>query len=47
MKESYSRQCKARNGKGQGVKLAFTFSGESLTLHEEGIIVKKPKGMGD
>ena len=35
---------KARNGRGQGVKLAFNFQGESLTLREEGIIVKKCKG---
>lgn len=35
---------KVRNGKGQGVKLAFNFSSDSLTLREEGIIIKKPKG---
>lgn len=34
---------KARNGKGQGVKLALNFSSDSLTLQEEGIIVKKSK----
>ena len=34
---------KARNGKGQGVKLAFNFSSDSLTLQEEGIIIKKTK----
>ncbi|MBL7186282.1 MAG: AAA family ATPase [Phycisphaerae bacterium] len=34
---------KVRNGKGQGMKLAFNFKGESLTLREEGIIVKKSK----
>lgn len=38
---------KARNGRGQGVRLAFSFSGESLTLREEGIIVKKSKGASD
>ena len=38
---------KARNGKGQGVKLAFNFSNESLTLHEEGIIIKKSKGASE
>jgi hypothetical protein len=32
---------KARNGKGQGVKLVCNFDAESLTLREEGIIVKK------
>ncbi|MFC1635165.1 AAA family ATPase [Planctomycetota bacterium] len=34
---------KARNGKGQGVKIAFNFDSESLTLHEQGIIIKKEK----
>ena len=34
---------KVRNGKGQGVKLAFNFGSDSLTLREEGIIVKKSK----
>jgi len=34
---------KARNGKGQGVKLAFNFEAESLTLKELGIIVRSPK----
>lgn len=36
---------KARNGKGQGVKLACSFKSESLTLHEVGIIVKKSQGV--
>ncbi len=31
---------KARNGKGQGVKLACTFESESLTLRENGIIIR-------
>ncbi len=35
---------KARNGRGQDVRLAFNFRGESLTLREEGIIVKKRSG---
>ena len=34
---------KARNGKGQGVKLACNFKPESLTLNEIGIIVKVKK----
>ena len=34
---------KARNGRGQGVKLACGFESESLTLRELGIIVKKKK----
>jgi hypothetical protein len=34
---------KARNGKGQGVKLAFNFQAESLTLKELGIIVRGEK----
>ncbi len=34
---------KARNGRGQGVKLAFSFESDSLTLHEMGIILKKKK----
>ncbi|MHC4071462.1 MAG: AAA family ATPase [Planctomycetota bacterium] len=34
---------KARNGKGQGIKLAFNFKSESLTLREEGIILRKQK----
>lgn len=38
---------KARNGRGQGVRLAFSFRSESLTLREEGIIVKKSKGASD
>jgi hypothetical protein len=33
---------KARNGKGQGMRLAFDFNSESLCLKELGIIVKKP-----
>ena len=35
---------KVRNGKGQGMCVAFTFSGKSLCLHEEGAIVKRKKG---
>ena len=31
---------KARNGRGQGARLAYKFDGESLTLAELGIIVK-------
>ena len=31
---------KARNGKGQGVKLAYNFKAESLTLSETGIILR-------
>ncbi len=34
---------KARNGKGQTVKLACNFESESLTLRELGIIIKKDK----
>ena len=34
---------KARNGKGQGVKVACNFESESLTLSEQGIIVKGNK----
>ena len=34
---------KARNGKGQGVKLAFNFQSDSLTLKELGIIVRGKK----
>lgn len=34
---------KARNGKGQNVKLACNFESESLTLKELGIIIKKDK----
>ena len=34
---------KARNGKGGGVKLAFNFENESLTLKELGLIVKAKK----
>ncbi len=32
---------KVRNGKGQGVRLAFDFDTESLTLHEKGTIVRE------
>ncbi len=32
---------KARNGKGQGAKLAYSFESESLTLKEIGIILRK------
>jgi hypothetical protein len=32
---------KARNGKGQGMRLAFDFKGDSLCLEEIGVIVKK------
>ncbi|MBC8468882.1 MAG: AAA family ATPase [Planctomycetes bacterium] len=42
--ESHNRTLhilKARNGRGQGMKLGFEFSAESLTLHEHGTIVKK------
>lgn len=35
---------KARNGRGQGLQLAFDFDSESLTLHELGIILRKKKG---
>jgi len=38
---------KVRNGKGQGVKLAFNFKSESLTLREEGIVVRKSKGTNE
>lgn len=31
---------KVRNGRGQGVRLAFTFKGDSLTLQENGVIVR-------
>jgi hypothetical protein len=34
---------KARNGKGQGIKLACNFQAESLTLQELGIIVRDEK----
>ena len=34
---------KARNGKGQGIRLAFNFQSESLTLRELGIIVRDEK----
>ena len=34
---------KARNGKGNGLPLAFNFSPDSLTLNEYGIIIKKKK----
>lgn len=34
---------KVRNGKGQGVKLAYVFDSESLSLKEEGIILRKKK----
>ena len=34
---------KARNGKGQGIRLAFNFQSESLTLRELGIIVRDGK----
>lgn len=34
---------KARNGKGQGIKLACNFESESLTLKEIGLIVKRKK----
>lgn len=37
---------KVRNGKGQGIKIAFNFDSESLTLHEEGIVIKKEKTGG-
>jgi hypothetical protein len=34
---------KSRNGKGTGIRLAYSFEKESLTLSERGIIVKKKK----
>ncbi len=34
---------KARDGRGTGLKLAFNFDGQSLTLREEGVIVRRER----
>ena len=38
---------KARNGRGQGCKIAFNFDPNSLLLDEYGLIVKKKKEKND
>ena len=46
MEESHNRTLhilKARNGKGLGLRLAFQFDCESLTLNELGLVVKERK----
>jgi hypothetical protein len=46
IRETYNRTVhllKTRNGKGQGLRLAFEFDSGSLTLKERGVIVKERK----